>query len=55
MGRELLEGLVAGLAAEGRTGSARRLQQHQGPDRALEWHIKHTSPHARGVKAKPET
>jgi hypothetical protein len=35
--------------------SARRVRQHQGPDRALEWHIKHPSRDARGVKATPET
>ena len=55
MGRELLEGLVADSPQKARTGSARRVQQHQGPDRPLEWHIKHTSRDARGVKAKPET
>ena len=43
MGRELLEGLVADSPREGRTCAARRMQQHQGPDRPLEWHIKHTS------------
>jgi hypothetical protein len=30
------------------------VQQHPGPDRALEWHIKHPSRDARRVKAESE-
>ena len=43
------------LAREERTGATCRVQQHPGPDRSLEWHTKHTSRAACGVKATPET
>jgi hypothetical protein len=42
------------LSAKERTRSARRLQQHPGPDRALEWHIKYPSRCARRVRAESE-
>ena len=41
------------LSAKERTRTARRLQQHPGPDRALEWqHIKYPLRGARRVKAE---
>ena len=43
MGQGTARSLVADSPREGRTRSARRVQQHPGPDRALEWHIKHPS------------
>ena len=50
-GRNLLEGLVADSPEKDERALRAACNSIPGPDRALEWHVNHTSRAACGVKA----